>query len=73
MVLSDFLQTSPLEFQQTIKEWPADLYDLDKIIPAVMDKVGKGEENRGEGFFWGVKLFMLLFVCMSLYLLFSSK
>jgi hypothetical protein len=39
MVLSDFLHADPLEFQQTLKEWPADLYDIDKIIPAVQDKV----------------------------------
>ena len=49
MVLNEFLQADALEFRQTVKEWPADLYDIDKIIPQVLDKVRGRRPCQGQG------------------------
>mmetsp|Transcript_26359 Transcript_26359/g.79200 ORF Transcript_26359/g.79200 Transcript_26359/m.79200 type:complete len:896 (-) Transcript_26359:107-2794(-) len=46
MVLNDFLQTDPARFQQTIREWPPTLYDVRKIITAVIEQHGKDPKGH---------------------------
>lgn len=41
MVLNEFLQSDYLKFQQTIREWPPNLYDVRKIIAAVLEQHSK--------------------------------
>ncbi len=41
MVLNCFLTENHEQFMQTIKEWPPALYSIDKIIPAVEERLRK--------------------------------
>jgi hypothetical protein len=43
MVLSDFLQLDPLQFQQTVKEWPVEL-----SVPQKSQANKKKREKRKE-------------------------
>lgn len=47
MVLNEFLQSDYVRFQQTIREWPPTLYDVRKIITAVIEQHGKDPKGHG--------------------------
>eukprot|EP00041_Stephanoeca_diplocostata_P024167 m.605583 g.605583 ORF g.605583 m.605583 type:complete len:910 (+) comp22465_c0_seq3:156-2885(+) len=47
MVLNEFLQSDYVRFQQTIKDWPPILYDVRKIITAVIEQHSKDPKGHG--------------------------
>ena len=46
MVLSEFLQDDYAGFQTIIREWPPELYDIQKIIPALLDQIDRDPSGR---------------------------
>jgi tetratricopeptide (TPR) repeat protein len=41
MVLNEFLQDDYVGFQSIVREWPPALYDVQKVIPALLDQLEK--------------------------------
>ena len=46
MVLNEFLQDDYPGFQSIIREWPPELYDIQKIIPALLDQIERDPSGR---------------------------
>ena len=46
MVLNEFLQTDFGGFLNLIKEWPSDLYNIQTLVNAVLDKLDRHREDR---------------------------
>ncbi|CAH1788445.1 unnamed protein product [Owenia fusiformis] len=45
MILNEFLQTDEQGFQRLIKEWPSSLYNIQTIVNAVLDRLGRDNNN----------------------------
>ena len=45
MVLNEFLQTDLNQFQKLIKEWPSDLYSIQTLVNAVLDRLDRDRHN----------------------------
>ncbi|KAI0227033.1 Vacuolar protein sorting-associated protein 41 [Lamellibrachia satsuma] len=45
MVLNEYLQTDLLGFQKLVKEWPSELYNIQTLVNAVLDKLDRDRNN----------------------------
>lgn len=46
LVLNDFLQTNHEMFYQLIRDWPSDIYTIETIVNAILDKLDRDRNNK---------------------------